>query len=101
MSASTAATATTKTHRRFEEGVVDRASADKTRRVRIEFLTKHPKYGKYIRRRSLITVHDEQNVSGLGDRVLISPCRPVSKTKRWVLVKVLEKGPASLEHVSK
>jgi len=78
---------------RSEIGVVDRASTDKTRRVVIQFQTRHPKYGKYIARRSVIMVHDEKNVSGVGDRVEIKPCRPMSKTKRWTLVRVLEKAP--------
>lgn len=77
---------------RTRVGVVDRARADKTRRVVIEFQTKHPKYGKFIRRRTVLAVHDESNASGVGDRVEIKPCRPMSKTKRWTLVKVLQKA---------
>ena len=80
---------------RTKIGIVDRAVADKTRRVVIEFQTRHPKYGKYIRRRSLLTVHDEANDSGLGDRVEIIPCRPMSKTKRWRIIKVLERAPGN------
>ncbi len=78
--------------RRTLTGVVDRASQSKTRRVNIEFLTKHAKYGKYIRRRTVLAVHDENDVSGLGDRVEIMPCRPMSKTKRWKVIKVLSKN---------
>lgn len=73
-------------------GVVDRAKADKTRRVVIEFQTRHPKYGKYIKRRSVLAVHDEHNVSQVGDRVELVPCRPISKTKRWAVVRVVEKA---------
>lgn len=79
-------------HQRRLVGVVDRARADKTRRVIIEFLAKHPKYGKYIRRRTVLVVHDEKNESQLGDRVEILPCRPMSKTKRWKLARIVEKA---------
>ena len=81
--------------RRTKVGVLDRAKADKTRRVMIEFLAKHEKYGKYIRRRTVLVVHDENNESGLGDRVEITPCRPMSKTKRWKLVRVLDTAPGA------
>lgn len=73
-------------------GVVDRASTNKTRRVVIEFQAKHPKYGKYVGRRSMLAVHDEHNESGVGDRIEIMPCRPMSKTKRWKLVRVVQKA---------
>lgn len=78
-------------------GVVTSDARDKTRKVAISFSAKHPKYGKYIRRRTVLNVHDEENASKNGDRVEIAECRPISKTKSWVLVKVLE--PA-LEKVS-
>lgn len=81
-----------KKHLRKLVAVVDRASTDKTRRVFIEFLAKHPKYGKYIRRRTVLMVHDEQNISGLGDQVEIIPCRPMSKTKRWKVLRIVEKN---------
>lgn len=81
-----------KRNRRVEIGIVDRAATDKTRRVRIEFQVRHPKYGKFVKRRSFITAHDEQNVSGVGDQVQIMPCRPVSKTKQWKIVQVLAKA---------
>ena len=75
-------------------GVVTQASNDKSRRVEIERLVKHPKYGKYIRQRTVCHVHDEQNASGAGDTVEIIESRPRSKTKRWELVKVVEKSRA-------
>ena len=74
------------------EGVVDRARTDKTRRVVIEFLTRHPKYGKFIKRRTTLAVHDEKNVSNLGDTVEVMPCRPMSRTKRWKVVRVVQKA---------
>ena len=69
---------------------------DQTRKVVVEFLAKVPKYGKYVRRRSVFHIHDQKNESGLGDKVEIAPCRPISKTKSWRLVKVLEKAPAAV-----
>ena len=83
--------------RKVRLGVVVSDARDKTRKVAISFSTKHPKYGKYIRRRTVLHVHDEQNESKVGDRVEVAECRPLSKTKSWVLVKVLE--PA-LEKIS-
>ena len=71
-------------------GVITSDTRDKSCKVEIQFTVKHPKYGKYIRRRTIIQVHDEQNVAKLGDRVEIAECRPLSKTKSWVLTKVLE-----------
>ena len=75
-------------------GVVNSDARDKTRKVSINFSVKHPKYGKYIRRRTVLHVHDEDNVSKVGDRVEIAQCRPISKTKSWVLTRVLESAPA-------
>ena len=74
-------------------GVVDSDKRDKSRKVSINFSVKHPKYGKYIRRRTILHVHDEDNVSKVGDRVEIAQCRPISKTKSWVLLRVLESAP--------
>ena len=71
-------------------GIVKSDARDKSCKVEIQFTVKHPKYGKYIRRRTVIQAHDEQNVAKLGDRVEIAECRPLSKTKSWVLTKVIE-----------
>ncbi|HJN71071.1 MAG: 30S ribosomal protein S17 [Opitutales bacterium] len=71
-------------------GVITSDARDKSCKVEIQFSVKHPKYGKYIRRRTVIQAHDEQNVAKLGDRVEIAECRPLSKTKSWVLTKVIE-----------
>ncbi len=73
-------------------GVVDTEVRDKTRRVSIRYSVKHRKYGKYVRRRSVLHVHDEENASHVGDRVEIAECRPISKTKSWVLVRVLKRS---------
>ena len=73
-------------------GVVTSDKMNKSRRVEIPRLVKHPKYGKYIRRRTVCHVHDEENVSELGDTVEIIECPPKSKTKRWDLVRVVTKN---------
>jgi small subunit ribosomal protein S17 len=73
------------------QGVVDSDKRNQTRRVVINYLTMHPKYGKFVRQRSVLQVHDEKNVSHDGDVVEIAPCRPISKSKRWMLVRVVEK----------
>ena len=73
-------------------GVVESDKRDKTRKVTIRFSVKHPKYGKYIRRRTVLHVHDEQNESKTGDTVEIAECRPIAKTKNWVVTRVLKKG---------
>lgn len=74
------------------EGVVISNSGSKTVKVAIDFTVKHPKYGKYIRRRTRLTVHDEHNQCSVGDLVEITECRPYSKTKSWRLVRVVEKA---------
>lgn len=73
-------------------GVVESDKCDKTRKVVVNFLAKHPKYGKYLRKRTVLHVHDEGNESKAGDRVEVVPCRPMSKTKRWRLVRVVDKA---------
>ena len=78
--------------RRVEVGVVTRDKMNKTRRVEIPRLVKHPRYGKYIRRRTICYVHDEKNESQVGDTVEIMETRPLSKMKNWRLVRVVTKG---------
>jgi small subunit ribosomal protein S17 len=74
-------------------GVVESDKRDKTRRVTVRFSAPHPKYGKYVANRTILHVHDERNESKLGDRVEIAQCRPISKTKNWKLVRVVERAP--------
>ena len=76
-------------------GVVISNSGDKSVRVAIDYKVRHPKYGKYVKRRTKLAVHDEHNLSGVGDVIEISESRPRSKTKNWRLVKVLEKAVQS------
>ena len=73
-------------------GVVTSDKMDKTRRVEINRSVKHPKYKKYVSRRTVCHVHDENNESGVGDRVEIIESEPLSKLKRWRLVRVIEKS---------
>lgn len=74
-------------------GVVVSDKRDKTRTVAVNFQIRHPKYGKYMRQTAKYQVHDEKNESRLGDRVEIATCRPLSKTKSWRVVRVIEKAP--------
>jgi len=73
-------------------GVVISSSGNKSVKVALDYKVKHPKYGKYIKRRTKIGVHDEHNQSGVGDVIEIAECRPISKTKSWRLVKVVQKA---------
>src|SRR5437763_9974861 len=79
--------------RRTAVGVVTSDKMDKTRRVEIPRLVKHPRYGKYIKRRTICYVHDEKNESRVGDTVEIMETRPISKNKTWRLVSVVKKAP--------
>ncbi len=73
-------------------GVVVSNSGNKSVKIVLDYKVKHPKYGKYIKRRTKIGVHDEHNQSGVGDVIEIAECRPLSKTKSWRLVKVVKKA---------
>ena len=78
--------------RRILIGVVTSDKAAKTRRVEIERLVRHPRYSKVIRKKTVCHVHDEANESSTGDKVEIEESRPLSKLKRWRLVRVVEKN---------
>jgi len=86
-------TATDRPQRRTLVGVVTSDKMSKTRRVEIPRLVKHPQYGKYIKRRTVCYVHDEQNETHTGDVIEIMEARPLSKLKRWRLVRVVTKSP--------
>ena len=79
-------------------GIVTSDKRDKTRTVAVEYQKIHAKYGKRLRRQAKYQVHDPANQSGEGDRVEIAQCRPLSKTKSWRLVRVLEKAPEAVTH---
>lgn len=72
-------------------GVVESDARDKSRKVVIQYKAKHPKYGKYVSKRTVLHVHDENNESSVGDVVEIVQCRPISKTKSWKLNRIVEK----------
>ncbi len=78
--------------RPIRTGLVESAKCDKTVTVIMNYRVKHPVYGKYIRRRTKFHVHDENNDAKAGDKVEIMESRPFSKTKRWRLVRVLQRA---------
>ncbi|MFC3501396.1 30S ribosomal protein S17 [Micromonospora sp. NPDC049366] len=85
-------TASARARRKVREGLVVSDKMEKTVVVEVEDRVKHALYGKIMRRTSKLKVHDEQNSAGIGDRVLIMETRPLSATKRWRLVEILEKA---------
>ena len=78
--------------RKVREGLVVSDKMDKTVVVAVEDRVKHALYGKVLRRTSKLKAHDEQNECGMGDRVLIMETRPLSATKRWRVVEILERA---------
>ena len=88
----TAATAEQRGYRKTRRGYVVSDKMEKTIVVQVEDRVKHALYGKVIRRNTKIKAHDEENTAGIGDLVLINETRPLSATKRWRLVEVLEKA---------
>lgn len=78
--------------RKVREGLVVSDKMDKTVVVVVEDRVKHPLYGKVMRRTSKLKAHDENNSCGIGDRVQIMETRPLSATKRWRVVEILEKA---------
>ena len=81
-------------------GIVVSDKRNKSRTVAVDRVYRHPKYGKSIRRQTNYHVHDEGNVSHQGDKVEIVACRPMSKTKTWRLVKVVEAAVAAFEPIA-
>jgi len=73
-------------------GIVTSNAGDKSATITIERRIKHPIYGKYIKRSTKLRVHDEANECNKGDKIVIEQCRPMSRTKSWRLVKVVEKA---------
>jgi small subunit ribosomal protein S17 len=82
----------TRAQRKVREGLVISDKMDKTVVVEVEDRVKHALYGKVLRRTRKLKVHDEQNACGIGDRVLMMETRPLSATKRWRVVEILEKA---------
>jgi small subunit ribosomal protein S17 len=83
---------TERANRKLREGYVVSDKMDKTVVVEVEDRVKHRLYGKVLRRTNKLKVHDEANVAGVGDRVLLMETRPLSATKRWRIVEILEKA---------
>ncbi len=77
---------------RIQTGSVVSDRMNKSATVLIERKVKHPIYGKFVKKSTKLHIHDENNECGIGDTVQISECRPMSKTKSWTLVKVVEKA---------
>ena len=91
MTESTTETAPTRGFRKTREGYVVSDKMNKTVTVEVEDRVQHPRYGKTIRRTTKVKAHDEANSAGVGDRVLLMETRPLSATKRWRVVQILEK----------
>ena len=83
-------------NRRVRTGVVASISGDKTVRVTVMNLVKHPMYGKYIKRRTRLIVHDQANEAREGDLVEVVPCRRLSKSKSWRLLRVTRSAEAAV-----
>lgn len=92
MSEATQTELETRGERKVREGLVVSNKMDKTVVVAVEDRFKHPMYGKVVRRTSRLKAHDEDNTCGTGDRVLLMETRPLSATKRWRVVEILEKA---------
>jgi small subunit ribosomal protein S17 len=81
-----------RSRRKTEVGVVTSDKMNKTRRVEVTTLVPHPKYGKLLKRRTVCHAHDEENATHVGDLVEIMETRPLSKMKRWRVVRVVRPG---------
>jgi len=88
----TTTTATARGFRKTREGYVVSDKMNKTVTVEVEDRVQHPLYGKTIRRTKKVKAHDEANSAGVGDRVLLMETRPLSATKRWRVVQIIEKA---------
>tara|TARA_Y100000746_G_scaffold230487_1_gene242173 strand:+ start:342 stop:596 length:255 start_codon:yes stop_codon:yes gene_type:complete len=77
--------------RKQREGIVTSNKMDKTITVEVQRRVKHPIYGKYVKKTSKLTAHDDQNQCDIGDLVRVMETRPISKNKRWRLTKIVEK----------
>jgi len=75
--------------REVRTGTVVSKSGDKSLRVRFDYMVRHPKYGKYLKRRTTLSTHDSDNQASVGDLVEVMSCRRMSKTKCWVLKRIV------------
>jgi len=81
-------------------GIVASDKAHKTIKVVVNYQMRHDKYGKYLKRRTVLHAHDEKNEANEGDKVELAECRPLSKTKHHRLVRVVERAPERAVQVS-
>ncbi len=88
----TSAETNTEATKRTVQGVVTSNAGDKSATIMIERRIKHPIYGKIIKRSTKLHVHDEANECNKGDTILVEECRPMSKTKSWKLVEIVQKA---------
>jgi small subunit ribosomal protein S17 len=79
--------------KKHEIGIVVGNKMNKTATVKVERMTQHPVYKKYIKRYTTYKAHDEENACNIGDKVLIVETRPLCKSKRWHIKKIVEKAP--------
>jgi small subunit ribosomal protein S17 len=95
--AATTETKETRSLLRTLQGVVASAKTKKTIKVVLTYQAKHPKYGKYMNRRTVLAVHDEKSEAREGDVVIVAECRPISRTKHHRLLKIVTRGNAPLK----
>jgi small subunit ribosomal protein S17 len=74
-------------------GMVSSAARNKTIAVTVDYLVRHPKYGKFLKRNTVLHAHDEKGEAKKGDIVEVAECRPLSKTKRWRLIRIITRAP--------
>src|SRR5918999_422500 len=98
--AASAAAAAARPQMRIVQGVVASDKGDKTIKVVVNYQTRHPKYGKILKRRTTLHAHDEKNEAREGDTVELAECRPLSKTKHHRLVRIVQKAPERAVQVS-
>ena len=82
------------------QGVVASDKANKTIKVVVDYQMKHPKYGKYLKRRTVLHAHDDKNEAREGDLVEIAECRPLSKNKHHRLLRIVQKAPEKAVQIS-
>jgi small subunit ribosomal protein S17 len=92
MSETQTSSTSSRNYRKVREGMVISTKGDKSIVVSITTRVRHPRYGKFVQRTKKLYVHDEENSAGQGDRVRVMETRPLSKTKRWRLVEILERA---------
>lgn len=88
---------TNKTLRRSRVGKVVADSTEKTIKVEIEGMIQHPRYKKYIKRHTRFLVHDPEEICKVGDLVRIEECRPISKTKKWIVREIVKSSASTAE----